>query len=257
MIKKIFSEIETFYLSITFFTRLYLPFIKIKNYSKLHNSIRYLPLVGLLIGSFNLLLYNLLYYYFKDKLFSVLIFIFMYIFITRALHEDGLVDVFDAFGGGKDKQHIIEILKDSRIGVFGAIALIFSIAIKVIIYYKIDYNITYAILLPPVLSRFYILPTIKFLNYVEDTNNNSKTLFRKGDIPFFLVILYFIIISLGFYFVDRYWFIAIISSNVIWIYLMLYFKRKINGYKGDCLGAIQQLTEITIITTIYLINRII
>ena len=81
------------------------------------------PIVGLVIGAVAGLLAMLLLWLGVPRLGAGVVAIGFLIVITSALHEDGLADCADGFGGGADKARILEIMRDSRIGTYGALAL--------------------------------------------------------------------------------------------------------------------------------------
>ncbi|HOL80734.1 MAG TPA: adenosylcobinamide-GDP ribazoletransferase [Ignavibacteriales bacterium] len=255
MIKYIKDEMLTFYISISYYTRINLPFIKIKDFTGLSKAIKYLPLVGILLGVINLFVYILSYSIFNDKLISSLFMLIGYVYITRAFHEDGLTDVFDAFGGGYNKDKILLILKDSRIGIFGATALIFSILLRIIFYSKITYSFYSAIILAPFFSRFYPLLSVKFYNYVYSKESESKTIIDKNSITYLLLIIYFLMLFGALFYIKNYLIFVPLLNLIIWYWIMIYFNKKINGYRGDCLGAIQQISEIIFLITYYAVTK--
>ncbi|MEK6558784.1 MAG: adenosylcobinamide-GDP ribazoletransferase, partial [Planctomycetota bacterium] len=95
------------------------------------------PVVGFCIGVFLSIAYLLFCSFFPNLIADALI-ILIYIAITGALHLDGLADTCDGIWGGWNKEKRLEIMKDSRIGVFGAIGLICVLGIKYIGLLSID-----------------------------------------------------------------------------------------------------------------------
>ena len=89
----------------------------------------YFPLVGALVGLAAAGAHTLLAYVVAPSI-NALIAVLIMVLLTGALHEDGLADCADAFGGSRPPDKILAILKDSRIGTFGALALIFSISLR-------------------------------------------------------------------------------------------------------------------------------
>ena len=115
------------------------PFLKKTNFSeqKLNHASRYFPTVGWLIGIFSAGLY-LSFEIVFPKTIAVIFSLLITILLTGAFHEDGLIDTVDGLGGGWSKDQKLEIMKDSRIGTYGAIALWFSLSLKWIFLTKID-----------------------------------------------------------------------------------------------------------------------
>src|ERR1700760_415860 len=90
------------------------------------------PLVGLVIGAIGGIAYAIASALALPALAAALIAIAATALITGALHEDGLADTADGFGGGATREMKLEIMRDSRIGTFGVLALIFSIGLRAI-----------------------------------------------------------------------------------------------------------------------------
>jgi adenosylcobinamide-GDP ribazoletransferase len=187
--------------------------------------------VGAALGAFASLVYVWLHS-------SILALLFLVV-ATGALHEDGLADTADAFWAGRDPQRILEILKDSRIGAFGALALIFSILIR----WQALTALSPHSMIPLVVSE--TLPRAAFvvLAYFSKpagsglgsafTSNLSRpvTLLAaaQGIGAALLAPRLAPVLLLG-------------TGLVIWI-ARSYFHRRIGGVTGDCLGATGQAVE--------------
>ena len=89
----------------------------------------FFPLVGMLIGGGGAILHAALLHLLPPSTCVVLVLVYAS-FITNGLHEDGLADTFDGFGGGWERERVLEIMRDSRIGTFGALALVFLVLAK-------------------------------------------------------------------------------------------------------------------------------
>ena len=121
-------QLKQFFLALSFYTRL--PGPKSQDYTKLPQATVYLPLVGWLVGGI-----SALSFYLADLLWpqvtAVILALIAGIFLTGAFHEDGFADVCDGFGGGWGKQRILEIMKDSYIGVYGVVGLLLLFLLKI------------------------------------------------------------------------------------------------------------------------------
>lgn len=118
-----FRPVAWVLVSMRFLTRLPVPFVRTLDAPPLHQSMAMFPVVGALIGAISaaaLVLSNLSG---LPDLFSAAFALGVAAILTGALHEDGLADVADAFGGGKTREHRLDILRDSRIGAYGTLAL--------------------------------------------------------------------------------------------------------------------------------------
>jgi adenosylcobinamide-GDP ribazoletransferase len=122
----ILSELR---LAAAFLTRLPLPCPPVSE-GALARSMRAFPVVGALIGLAGAALYGLLHGALPPFLAATVAVAGM-VWLTGALHEDGLADVADGFGGGRDRERKLEIMRDSRIGSYGVLALVFAAALRV------------------------------------------------------------------------------------------------------------------------------
>jgi len=179
--------------------------------------------------------------------------------LTGAIHEDGFADFCDGFGGGYTKQRILEIMKDSSTGVFGALGLMMALAIK----FTALLNVPNEIILPVFIIGHSIsrMTSISFMfnhTYARDDNTSKSTIFiKKPNILELLIILLFGILPFIFL-PNNYLPIALIL--IIPIYLIktllgIYFKKKIGGYTGDLMGATQQISEIAFYLGILIISN--
>ena len=95
-----------------------------------HKSIVYFPLVGLIIGAISFIIGSLSSIIFDTFLTSILI-VACEVILTGGLHIDGLGDTFDAIYSNRDKERMLEIMKDSRLGTNSLLAILFLVLIKV------------------------------------------------------------------------------------------------------------------------------
>ena len=124
----------------------------------LPRAVKYFPLVGLAVGAAAVGLYRLLSAHLSIAVVALLVVLFSTL-VTGGLHEDGLADAADAFGGGWNRQKVLEIMKDSRIGTFGSLALLFSVGGRVMLLMSLPAGsfVPYVIS-AEVLSRWVMLP---------------------------------------------------------------------------------------------------
>src|SRR5258707_15093296 len=118
--------IQRFLIAVQFLTRLPVPRVLSNSEAELGNAAAFFPLVGVIVGSGAALVFVLLQRVLPVSA-SVLFAIVFAAYITSGLHEDGLADTFDGFGGGWTKDRVLEIMRDSRIGTYGTLALVFLI----------------------------------------------------------------------------------------------------------------------------------
>lgn len=118
-----FRPFTGFLVSLRFLTRLPVPFVRRLDPPPLHSAMGMFPLAGAAIGALtgaSLVACNLLG---LPEFFAAAVALATAALITGALHEDGLSDVADGFGGGRTREQRLEIMRDSRIGAYGALAL--------------------------------------------------------------------------------------------------------------------------------------
>jgi adenosylcobinamide-GDP ribazoletransferase len=227
-----------------YFSRL--PVLKKNVPENLHfnKSIRYITWVGLIVSTVS----AVIMYYFSQLLpisVVVVIGLTVNILLTGAFHEDGLADVCDGFGGGYNKQRILDIMKDSHIGTYGVIGLIMAFLFRYTALAEMPkFFLAVFFILGNTISRFTLITVMMQHSYVRDNETSkSKTVIGKidfndlfiGSIPVIALFIFIGSISL---------LLVIIPVGIANWLLTGYFKRKIDGYTGDCLGAMQQTTEI-------------
>lgn len=229
--------------AIMFYTRIPVPKSTGFSAENLNRATRYFPLVGIIVGGSGALLFiaaNLVLGVYASVLGSL---IFM-IIITGAFHEDGLADFCDGFGGGYSKDRILAIMKDSRIGAYGTIALILVLLSKLLLLSEIGLeDIPYVILAAHSLSRLNPVLLIYTSKYISsEKSSKSKPVGMKGSITTLLVAILFSLLPLVFVT----WIIIpflIVIQLLILVFFRFYVHRKTGGYTGDILGALQQLSE--------------
>ncbi len=163
--------------------------------------------------------------------------------LTGALHEDGLADFFDGFGGGHTKSDILRIMKDSHIGSYGTMGLIAYFLLYVSLLYSFgSAGIPGIILGADVLSKLCSAITINTLSYARNEEESKvKVLYRSIHLYEFVGVTLFCLAILWLLEAP---FAALIPAILTCCCLRQYFKRKIGGYTGDCCGATFLLTEL-------------
>ena len=123
------QEAEAFFGAVRFFTRLPVPAWVGHSQEALDRAARYFPLVGILVGVLGGLTFLLAAFVLPVSL-ALLFSMAATLLVTGAFHEDGLADVADGLGGSYDRERALDIMKDSRIGAFGAMALVLALLAK-------------------------------------------------------------------------------------------------------------------------------
>lgn len=117
--------------SIGFLTRVPMPFLPGTETVRQSDCLWAYPLIGLIVGGSGAACFGLATTIGLSSHLAALIAVAAAALVTGALHEDGLADFADGIGGGRTREQKLEIMRDSRIGTFGALALVFTVAIKV------------------------------------------------------------------------------------------------------------------------------
>jgi adenosylcobinamide-GDP ribazoletransferase len=165
------------------------------------------------------------------------------ILLTGALHEDGLADCADAFRAGRPPERILAILKDSRIGAFGAIALIVSLLARLEALKQIETHLFESLVAALALSR----AAQVWLAWTTPPRGEglgrafALSLTRRGV---YLTLLWAALIAcaLGVWIAP-----ALTGSAGLLLLARSYFVERLGGVTGDCLGAIHQIVEIYVL----------
>jgi adenosylcobinamide-GDP ribazoletransferase len=126
-----FRPLAEVLVSLRFLTRLPIPFVRRLDPPPLAQSMRFFPIAGIIIGLLVGGLLAISQTFEFPSLFSAVLAVAAAIVLTGALHEDGLADVADGFGGGTSRERRLEIMRDSRIGAYGTLAMVLAVLAKV------------------------------------------------------------------------------------------------------------------------------
>ena len=237
---------NSFLVAVQFMTRF--PVSQGVQYSPdaLAKSAVFFPVVGLLVGVGGAVLNFVLSPHVSRDVVVVLILIYL-VTITGGLHEDALGDAADGFGGGWEKDRVLAIMRDSRIGSFGAIAISLGLLARFVFLTNLaPAKFSGFFIAGQVLGRWTALPLAFFLPSARSSEaGQGKSIARKITM-----------LSLGAGTIVT---VAIVAAALrtasVWTSLTaisiagisgLYYWRRIGGITGDCLGATNQLTEIAI-----------
>ena len=194
------------------------------------------------------------------------------VLMTGAFHEDGLADVSDGLGGSYQRERALDIMKDSRVGAFGAIAVALALLCKVMLLALLGALqpalLVVGLFAGHVVSRTWPLLTIRLLPHVGDTaQSKSKPLADQISVGSLGVALLwcFSALALAAYAMQamdlvaqvaslsganlKFSWVAVLAGAVLcsglsWGWMHRWFARRLQGFTGDCLGAIQQVSEI-------------
>jgi adenosylcobinamide-GDP ribazoletransferase len=236
------NAIRLFFSAVQFLTRLPVPAGEF-HADDLPRSLGFFPLIGLLLAAGGLLVRFLVVPHVGNGI-VVLAMLLYLVLITGALHEDALADAADGFGGGWNKEQMLTIMRDSRIGSYGAIAIVFSLLGRFVVLTELPANKFVAYFAASlVLSRWTPLPLSFFLSPARaDSGQGSRVAGKTSWVSLlFGTFLAFGIVVL-FLHTEVLW--AGLTAAVITLLTGLYYQKRLGGITGDCLGATVQLTEI-------------
>lgn len=238
------NQFNLFFLALGFFSRIPMPGWVEYSTEKLNRSSRYFTLIGWLLGGLVALVFWLANWLFPTTI-SLWVAMVFSLLLTGAFHEDGLADSADGFGGGFTRDKKLSIMKDSRIGTYGAAALVMALLGKYLLLIESS-NILLSIIIAYPLSRMLAASLIFDMPYVADEDSSkSKPLANNQSITDLLILLVTglpIFLLLPWQTATTLIFVLIIIRYA----LKYYFNKQISGYTGDCLGAAQQISELGI-----------
>jgi len=251
MMDRLKAELELFWLALGFFSRIPVPGNLDFSAKKLNQSCRYFPVVGWLIGGCCSAAYYFTQIYFSVDI-AILFAMLAGVLLTGAFHEDGLMDSADGIGGGWTREQKLAIMKDSRVGSYGAIAVWFVLTIKFALlssYSNISFSsynsIMLALLIAYPLSRTVATVMMFISPYVRETaDTKSKSVAEpkhNSDLVISLILGLLPLLLLPELI------IPMLLTLVIFVFCFRHFVHKqVGGITGDLLGLAQQLSELLI-----------
>lgn len=237
-------ELGYFLGAVGFFTRLPVPGWVGHSAAALSQCARYFPAVGLLVGGIGALVYWLALHLWPQPV-AVLLSMAATLYATGAFHEDGLSDTADGLGGGWDKARILAIMKDSRVGSYGVVALVLALLGKFALLSGIDAALVPAALLAGhAVSRFGATLIMATLDYArDDESSKSRPATHRPSLASLLLAAGFALLPLLLLPLAKA-LAGIVLAALAATWLAAKFQRWLGGYTGDCLGAVQQVTEV-------------
>ncbi|WP_119165318.1 adenosylcobinamide-GDP ribazoletransferase [Algihabitans albus] len=246
MIRWLRIEARIFLLALQFLTRLPLPRDVGYTPERLAAATRYYPAVGLLVGGIAALVFLATVQVFPPLL-ALLLATVATLLVTGAFHEDGLADTFDGIGGGATREAALTIMKDSRIGTFGAVALGLVLATKVAALAALPLAaVALALIVGHGLSRLssvFVIATSRYQRAEGTGKPTAEGISAAGLLCALLTGLAAVAVAL----------VCLPGAALLCglggllaghLAIRLIFERKLGGYSGDTLGATQQVGEV-------------
>jgi adenosylcobinamide-GDP ribazoletransferase len=244
-------ELRLALLALQFLTRVPVPAWVGYRDEWLHQCARHFPLVGLFIGAVAALALLGASALWPWPL-AVLLSMAATLVLTGAFHEDGLADTFDALGGAVSRDKALAIMKDSRLGTYGTVALVMVLALKAAALIALGAQAVAALLLAHSVSRVLPVALIHGLSYAGDADAaKAKPLSTRvslGGVG--VAALWGVALAGGLIGVRWLGVGAVIASLVavglVALLMARWLRRRLGGFTGDTLGATQQLGELAI-----------
>ncbi|MFZ6759916.1 adenosylcobinamide-GDP ribazoletransferase [Undibacterium sp. Ji50W] len=243
-------QLRLFFIALQFFTRIPIPAWVGFEADWLRQSSRYFPAIGWVVGAVCAGVYAGAAELWPHTV-AVVLSTIAGILLTGAFHEDGFADVCDGFGGGMTPERVLDIMKDSRVGAYGAIGILLMLALKLALLISLPAQVTVpALLLAHPLSRLASCSLIWRMDYARH-EGKAKPLAQEMRSDEFLIACLTVCLPAALLLVYFPFQPASLLTALVLIVLLTWrmarmFQRRINGFTGDCLGATQQVAEVGI-----------
>ena len=249
------QEIRIFFTALMFYTRFPCPQWVDHSESYLNKASRYFTLIGIIVGSISAFSFWVFQFILPAEI-ALILSMITSILCTGAFHEDGFADVCDGFGGGWTKEKILLIMKDSRVGTYGLAGLGLLLLLKWTCLKAMPLNLTIiSIISAHAISRLNAVSLIFTDEYSrEDETSKVKPLAKKMSAGELLLAAFFGLLPL-LLFKNFSILFALIPLITMRYYLSGYFKKWIGGYTGDCLGTVQQVSEVLFYLSVLVIFK--
>ncbi len=230
--------------AVRFLTRLPLPFGGVPDWN-LARATRWFPLAGLIVGVLAGLCWGLSRWIGFPPLAAAGIAITVQTLLTGGLHEDGLADLADGLGSGADRDRALEIMRDSRIGAHGALALGLSLLLRVTALAALGVGVGIAALVVAnLLSRASLTLSIGTLPYARPSGLAQGG--RDGGWrPLALSITATVVLTLLVGGIVALW--ALAAALLAWAVVSWRLMRRLGGHTGDGLGATEQVVQTSVL----------
>lgn len=236
-------EVRLALTAIQYFTRLPVPDWVGHSPTQLNRSARYFPFVGIVVGAITGLFFMLAHSMLTQPV-AVIIAMIAGVLVTGGFHEDGLADTCDGMGGGMDKAAALTIMKDSHVGSYAVVGLTLALLLKFASLSAVPAErVPLVLLAAHSFSRFMAVTVMYTQQYVRDDAAAKAKQAAEGiaSAPLAWSALW-VIAPLWFLGVSG--LVAAMTAVIMRVVAARYFYQRIGGYTGDCLGAVQQVTEL-------------
>ena len=241
-----------FFAALAFLTKIPVPGPEKISQNLLGKSYAYFPAVGAIIGILLLLAANLLHYLFPFHVsLRAVLLLTWWVFLTGALHLDGLADTFDGIGGGTTISDRLCIMRDPHTGTFGMVALILLLLLK----YNFLLNLETGVKLAPALFYSPLLSRWAMVVLLYTTPYSRAKEGQTGLVSPFMLNLnrrrLFIAtastLAAGIFYPRLFFLLLLPLTALVIVISRVFFLKKLGGITGDCLGAVNEVTELAVL----------
>ena len=252
-------QVRLFFIALQFFTRLPVPRWVGFEPHWLHHASRYFPAVGIVVGAAVSAIYVLAGWLWPQPV-AVLLSTIAGIWLTGAFHEDGFADACDGMGGGMTRERVLDIMKDSRIGSYGAIGIGLLLALKCTVLSCLpSHMVAAAMLAAHPVSRLASTALIWKLDYVKSEGKARPLAQHMSGAEFAIALTTVLAVLAVLYLLGalpwRSIAAGVVAAALVTLWLARKFVRRIGGYTGDCLGAVQQIAEVAMYLALLAVVR--
>jgi adenosylcobinamide-GDP ribazoletransferase len=251
----VLHELRLALLALQFLTRVPVPAWVGYRDAWLHQCARHFPLIGLFVGAVAALVLLAASALWPWPL-AVLLSMVATLMLTGAFHEDGLADTFDALGGAVPRDTALAIMKDSRLGTYGTVALVAVLALKAASLTALGAQAAAALLLAHGVSRALPVALIRWLPYAGDAASaKAKPLSTRVSSAGVVVAMSWALALAGGAMAAQVLAPAAVLASlavaaIVALAMARWLRRRLGGFTGDTLGATQQLGELAIYLTL-------
>jgi adenosylcobinamide-GDP ribazoletransferase len=238
------KESRIFFTAVMFLTRLPVPRTTDHSAGYLRQAPRYFTLVGWIVGGCCSFAFWLFHRFVSADV-GIIASMIAGLLVTGCFHEDGFADVCDGMGGGWTKEKILLIMKDSRIGAYGAIGLISILGTKFLLLSELRCFVP-AVLAAHSVSRLMPVLVMKTGVYASDPDQSKVRPLAGPSVSATSLIMAVVLAFVPFLLLPAWFPMVILPALAVTYGMYRWFVKWIGGYTGDCLGAIQQVSEIAI-----------
>ena len=205
----------------------------------------YFPVVGAILGAIEYIVFYITALWLPLPVASIIT-VIVGIMITGGLHMDGLGDTCDGFFSFRSRERIIEIMKDSRVGSFGVIAMIIDIAVKVLgIYYIGIKSMGYMIIVVPMISRLFTV-FIALIGKTAKKDGTGNLYIENTNSIYFIGAMVLTLLIGSLFFNVKYILILLFGGLIVTLLFNSFCNSRIGGHSGDTLGANNEIVELTL-----------